>query len=93
MEFDREVFGMRIRCTRIEKRLTQQALAELVEAQSQHISRIERGLVACSIDLLMRLSHGLQVSTDYLLTGKEDRKTKEQLEEIIEALTRIAGGL
>ena len=36
----------------------------------QHISRMERGTRACSIDLLVILATTLHVSTDYLLLGR-----------------------
>ena len=41
--------------------------------EKQHISRIERGVTACSIDLLPVLSVTLQVSTDYLLGVTDNR--------------------
>ena len=62
---------------------------------SEHISRIERGVTACSIDLLPVLSVTLQVSTDYLLMGKSIDKemTRTQLLSVISQLTLITQGL
>jgi transcriptional regulator with XRE-family HTH domain len=40
----------------------------------QHISRIEGGHAVPSLELLVRLSLRLGVSTDYLLTGQETTK-------------------
>lgn len=37
---------------------------------------MERGVNACSIDLLVELSCVLGVSTDYLLTGKDSQREK-----------------
>ena len=58
------------------------------------ISRIERGVTACSIDLLP-VSVTLQVSTDYLLMGKSIDKelTRTQLLSVISQLTMITQGL
>lgn len=93
MSLDRQKFGMRIRCARKEKGWNQQELADRVKVESQHISRIERGVVSCSVDILVRLSEALQVSTDYLLLGQQDPVTKEQLEEITCQLAKIVNTL
>ena len=77
------------------QKLTQEELAALVGVEKQHISRIERGIAACSIDLLPVLSVSLQVSTDYLLMGKSIDKelTRTQLLSVISQLTLITQGL
>lgn len=93
MSLDRQKFGMRIRCARKEKGWNQQELADRVKVESQHISRIERGIVSCSVDILVRLSEALQVGTDYLLLGSRAPLAKEQLEEIARQLAEIANTL
>ena len=87
--------GENMRLLRREKEMTQEELAELVGVEKQHISRIERGVAACSIDLLPTLSVTLQVSTDYLLIGKSIDKelTRTQLLSVISQLTLITQGL
>lgn len=54
-------------------------------ASNQHISRMERGVEACSIDLLVEISCVLRVSTDYLLMGKEPNReiTRNELYSVI----------
>lgn len=65
-------FGKRISDRRKELKMTQQQLADsLGLASYQHISRIERGIEGCSIDLLSDISDVLHISTDYLLKGKK----------------------
>ncbi|NWO20640.1 helix-turn-helix transcriptional regulator [Oribacterium sp. oral taxon 102] len=88
-------FGRRLQECRKQKEMTQEELAEMVGVEKQHISRIERGVTACSIDLLPLLSVALQVSTDYLLMGKSIDKefTRTQLLSIITQLTMITQGL
>ena len=76
MYFDQTEFGKRLHDIRVLRGLTQEALAEKVSVEKQHISRMERGVNACSIDLLVELSCVLGVSTDYLLTGKDSQKER-----------------
>ena len=95
MYFNQVEFGKRLQEFRKLQKMTQEELAELVGVEKQHISRIERGVAACSIDLLPTLSVTLQVSTDYLLIGKSIDKelTRTQLLSVISQLTLITQGL
>lgn len=95
MYFDQKEFGKRLRETRLIRGMTQEELAEILNVNKQHISRMERGVTACSIDLLIELSCHLQVSTDYLLMGKEPDtgRQKEQLLEVITKLSAVARSL
>ena len=92
MYFDQKEFGKRLKEIRLICGMTQEELAEMLNINKQHVSRMERGITACSIDLLIELSCHLQVSTDYLLMGKEpdSGKQKEQLIEIISKLSAVA---
>ena len=95
MYFNQVEFGQRLQECRKLQKMTQEELAELVGVEKQHISRIERGVAACSIDLLPVLSITLQVSADYLLMGKSIDKelTRTQLLSVISQLTLITQGL
>lgn len=62
--------GLRIAQRRRELSLTQEKLAEMMDVSIQMISNLERGNKAIKIDNLIKLSSSLQVSTDYILTGK-----------------------
>jgi transcriptional regulator with XRE-family HTH domain len=62
------------RCVRAQRtalKLTQEELAVELGVTHQHVSRIEGGHAVPSLELLVRLSRRLGVSTDYLLTGQE----------------------
>lgn len=61
----------RVRAQRTALELTQEQLARELGVTHQHVSRIEGGHAVPSLDLLVRLSRRLGVSTDYLLTGHE----------------------
>ena len=77
MYFNQYAFGRRLKECRELIDITQEELAQMVGVEKQHISRIERGSRACSIDLLVILASTLHVSTDYLLIGKCVDKDKE----------------
>ena len=92
MYFNQAEFGRRAAELRSIKRMTQEDLAEKLGVSKKHISEIERGIAACSIDLLLDISTALNVSTDYLLTGKNSDKeiVRAQLIEVISQLSDIA---
>ena len=56
------------------------------------ISRIERGIRACSLESLIDLAQELHTSTDYLLTGTGPANdfAKEQLLSAIEVLSSVS---
>lgn len=68
------LLGERIRALRKEKNIKQEKLAELVDKTTEHISFIERGERAPSLELLLNLAQILNVSLPYLL----DVTTTEQ---------------
>ena len=92
MYFDQKEFGKRLKEIRLIRGMTQEELAEMLNINKQHVSRMERGVTACSIDLLIELSCHLQISTDYLLMGKDPDtgKQKEQILEVIAKLSDVA---
>ena len=63
--------GKRIQNRRKQQGYTQEQLAELMNVSIQMISNVERGIKAIRIDNLINLSRILDISTDYILTGKE----------------------
>ena len=96
MYFNQAEFGKRLQECRKSRGITQEALADLLGfASKQHVSRMERGVESCSLDVLVELSGLLHVSTDYLLMGTNPDKeiTKAQLISAISQLTDIADQL
>lgn len=63
--------GSRIRGRREALDLTQDELAREIGVTPQHVSRIEGGLNAPSLVLLVQFARVLGVTTDYLLTGED----------------------
>ena len=95
MYFNQVEFGQRVQESRKFAGMTQEELADRLGIDKNHVSRIERGAKACSIDILVELSGVLRVSTDYLLTGKSiDREmTRTQVLSVISQLSLIAQNL
>ena len=63
--------GKRIQNCRKQQGYTQEQLADLMNVSIQMVSNLERGNKAIRIDNLVSLCRILNVSTDYILTGKE----------------------
>ena len=63
--------GQRIQIRRKQRGYTQEQLADLMNVSIQMVSNLERGNKAIRIDNLIKLSEILEISTDYILTGKE----------------------
>lgn len=73
---DKVTLGKRIREARIEKGLTQQALAEKANISMMYLGEIERGIKMPSINSFVKILEALNVSADYVLrdvlsSGKE----------------------
>ena len=67
--------GSRIRALRKNKNnLSQAKLAAIMELTSASMSSIELGKSNPTSDLIIKLSQFFEVSTDYLLTGKQETK-------------------
>lgn len=64
--------GKRICDLRKSSGYTQEQLAELMDVSIQMISNLERGNKAIRIDNLLKISKILGVSTDYILSGKQN---------------------
>ena len=69
---DLQKIGLRIQHCRKSRGYTQEQLAEEMNVSIQMISNVERGNKAIRIDNLVNLSQILNVSTDYLLTGRHN---------------------
>lgn len=70
-EADLTGIGKRIQNRRKQQGYTQEQLAEMMNVSIQMVSNLERGNKAIRIDNLINLSQILDISTDYILTGKE----------------------
>ncbi len=76
---DLSEIGKRIQNRRKQQGYTQEQLAEMMNVSIQMISNLERGNKAIRIDNLINLSQILNISTEYILMGKETTSDIEAL--------------
>ncbi|MEW6365919.1 MAG: helix-turn-helix domain-containing protein [Acidobacteriota bacterium] len=67
-------FGFRLRRARKECGLSQQQLADMVDANVMQISKYERGQVLPAFETAVALAEVLRISADALLMGREQDK-------------------
>lgn len=78
--------GKRIRLSRREHGLTQEALAELASCSAAYISHIETGNTKVSLEVLCRIAHALNQTPDYFLLDTQLKSNYYLQREISEAL-------
>ncbi len=73
---------------------SQGQLAQKAKIDTQRVSKYERGLTNPPLEILVQIAHALNVSLDYLLTGKTNGAEKlknAKLIERIEELEKLPG--
>ncbi|MBQ7699356.1 MAG: helix-turn-helix transcriptional regulator [Clostridia bacterium] len=81
-DFDLKQIGRRICERRQTLGITQEKLAEQMDVSIQMVSNMERGNKAVKISNLIKLAEILDVSSDYILTGKFVAENKTVAEKI-----------
>jgi transcriptional regulator with XRE-family HTH domain len=74
-------FGDNLKKIIVEKNVSQQKLADLINSQSTHVSRYERNMAAPSIDMVKKIAEALNFSTDILIHGTQGKKVKNSLKD------------
>ena len=89
--YDIESAAARIRAARKQRGFTQEQAAEAVFVDRNTISRIERGVMACSVEMFISLADLYGTSVDYLITGKTHSRKDlgEKLDTVIALLTGL----
>ena len=91
MRFDVAACGKRIKELRTAQQLTQEQLADQLKVYRKHISKIENGYSAGSIDILIDIAEFFDVSVDHLLLGRDPspehiRKTIQTAIKLLQSL-------
>ncbi len=73
MSPDYSVIGRRIKTARLEKKLTQEELADKINVSVAFMSRVERGSSKINLKRLIQIAEVLNVSPGFLLTGSNIR--------------------
>lgn len=76
---NRKEMGIRLASVRMQQGYTQERLAEALNTDRTHISKIEAGTRSCSAELWMEMAILLDVSLDYLMLGKKDMRNSRDL--------------
>ena len=89
-----ENLGARIRFYRKQKGISQEKLAELCKLHPSYVGQIERGEKNITVDILHRLSLGLNIPMARLLQDVDTMDTADShsLSEILELLLRLSDG-
>ena len=77
--------GDRIRRLRLSRSMTQFQLASKLNSASTTLCNIEKGTRSPSIELLIDIAELFHVSLDYLILGKDEQATIQQLKDETEA--------
>lgn len=64
---------------RIDRRYTKEQLAYLADISEKFLYEIEMNKKGFSADTLMKLSRALEVSMDYIMLGKGNRKYEDEI--------------
>ena len=67
MALNYSIIGMRLKQARINKNITQEKLAEMLDLSVAYISRVERGSTEISLKRLVEVCDLLEVSLSYVL--------------------------
>ena len=95
MGFNQKLFGQRIQEARMSRGITQEEFAEEIDVSPSYYQKLELGVRTCSLDILVSIAENLNVSTDYLLTGKRSstKEIKKALMESSRLLQELADDL
>ncbi len=83
-ELDFSIIGNRIQEARLKKGLTQEELAEMVDTNQKHISRIEAGWHRSNLDTVVAIAKALQISVDYLIADFDNGNDESNLKLIMD---------
>ena len=81
--------GDRLREARLEKRLTQENLADLCETAQGGIRHYEKSRRIPSIEMLVRLCNALKATPDYLLQDELSFNPYEEKSEIFSTIDKL----
>lgn len=89
----KDELAKRLREIRIDNRLTQKDMGDVINMAAGSVGALENGLYTPSIDVLRTLKKRLNISYDYLLDGEDIAKTsihlKEENKQLKEELDRL----
>ena len=91
MYFNPVEFGKRVRELRLKNGMTQAALSEELNISEDQLRKMECGTRGASFETLIAIAEFLNVSTDYLLMGRDYMilHSKKRLDAVLNELSDI----
>lgn len=86
IDLDFNQIGIRIQKCRTERKMTQAELAEKIDTNQKHLSRIEGGYHRSSLDTIVAIAKALNVSVDYLIADFSDSQNTSTLQVILDEI-------
>jgi len=83
IELDFKEIGARIQKLRTDRKMTQAELAERIDTNQKHLSRIECGYHRSTLDAIVAIAKALDISVDYLIADFNDSKNASTLQVIL----------
>lgn len=87
---DLKAIGSRIKAAREEKGLTQEALSEILDLSTMHMSVIERGAKPTKLDTFVRIANALDVSADELLQDVVTHSSEYRVNELSDMMKQLS---
>lgn len=84
-------FGDNLKKIRAEKNISQGELAKMINVHATHVSRYERNLTSPTIDVAKKIADALEVSTDTLIYGSDEKIISSKLndEELLQLFSKV----
>ena len=84
-----KLFGDRVKYYRKQQKLSQEKLSELCELHPTYIGQIERGEKKASLETIMRICRGLQISPESLFEKLDYSKERTHAQQAYELFMQI----
>lgn len=84
--------GNRIKKYRKQKGFTQAQLAEIIDISTIHMSHLETGSVAMSLECMIKVCNALEVSPDDLLIGEFELNNNATIKQLAEITKNLSSG-
>ena len=85
-DLDFEIIGKKIKEIRLDKKLTQEYVAETADVNTSHISNIENNRVKVSLSTLVQICNALDVTVDYILSDEYTHPDSALEQEVLKEL-------
>ncbi|WP_418626691.1 helix-turn-helix domain-containing protein [Anaerosinus sp.] len=80
------LIGRRVKEFRLQKKISQAVLAELIDMSATYISHIEKAKKHASLEAVVRIAGVLGVTVDQLLNGNQENDPVEYKEEMVQLI-------